>query len=72
MKKLLMIAAVLSLTACANTWDGAKEDGRNMKENTEETAEKGWDKTKELGNKAMEKTGNALERSGDYLQDKAN
>ena len=41
MKKLLMIAAVLSLTACANTWDGAKEDGRNMKENTEETAEKG-------------------------------
>ena len=66
-----MIAAVLSLTACANTWDGAKEDSHNMKEHTEEAAEKGWDKTKELGNKAMEKTGGALESGGEYLQDKA-
>ena len=51
-----MIAAVLSLTACANTWDGAKEDGRNMKENTEETAEKGWDKTKSASEKGWDKT----------------
>ncbi len=71
MKKLLMIAAVLSLAACANTWDGAKEDGHSMKEHVEETAEKGLDKTKELGDKAMEKTGDALESGGEYLQDKA-
>ena len=39
---LLALSLAFGLSACANTWHGAKEDGHEAKKATE----RGWDKTK--------------------------
>ncbi|WP_301884853.1 hypothetical protein [Neisseria uirgultaei] len=74
MNKLFITAlSVLALSACAGTWQGAKQDtARNLDktqaaaEQTGNAVEKGWDKTKE----AVKKGGNAVGRGISHLGEK--
>ncbi|HEZ2888670.1 TPA: hypothetical protein WJM55_000362 [Neisseria meningitidis] len=79
MNKLFITAlSALALSACAGTWEGAKQDtARNLDktqaaaeraaeraaEQTGNAVEKGWDKTKE----AVKKGGNAVGRGISHL-----
>lgn len=75
MNKLFITAlSALALSACADTWEGAKQDtARNLDktqaaaeraaEQTGNAVEKGWDKTKE----AVKKGGNAVGRGISHL-----
>lgn len=75
MNKLFVTAlSALALSACAGTWQGAKQDtARNLDktqaaaeraaEQTGNAVEKGWDKTKE----AVKKGGNAVRRGISHL-----
>lgn len=78
MKTILFTAfAALALSACSNTWHGAKHDAeRNfdktqaaterVTEKTGNAVEKGWDKTKE----AVKKGGNAVGRGISHVGEK--
>ena len=47
MKKwFILTACVLTLSACSNTWHGAKSDVSRNTEKAEDRLERGWDKTK--------------------------
>ena len=69
---LLALSLAFGLSACANTWHGAKEDGHEAKEATErgwdktkDATEHGWDKTKDATEHGWDKTKEATERGWD-------
>ena len=70
MKKLFILtASTLALSACSNTWHGAKSDVSHNTEKAENRLERGWDKTKGAVKKGGQAVGKGVSKTGDKLQD---
>lgn len=70
MKKwFILTACVLTLSACSNTWHGAKSDVSHNTEKAEDRLERGWDKTKDTVKKGGQAVGKGISKTGDKLQE---
>ena len=70
MKHLFIITAVaLSLSACSNTWHGAKSDLAHNASKAEAGLEKGWDKTKGAVKKGGQTVGKGLSKAGEKIEE---
>ncbi|ROV57174.1 lipoprotein [Neisseria chenwenguii] len=69
MKKIIIPALLaLALTACANTWHGAKEDAGYHAERAESGIEHGLDKAAEAVKRGGNAVGRSITNAGERLQ----